>query len=123
AEIEDCCAQALVAGLFCVWIGTCCFDKSSSAVVSEAINSILRYYRNSCICCAYLQVVSTTDQDPRIPGSEFTRSEWFKRGWESQELIAPKFVFFYSKHWVELGTKKNLAETVLEITKVNMATL
>lgn len=63
------------------------------------------------------------DQDPRIPGSEFTRSEWFKRGWESQELIAPKFVFFYCKHWVELGTKKNLAETVLQITKVNMATL
>ena len=28
-----------------IWIDTCCIDKSSSAELSEAINSMYRYYR------------------------------------------------------------------------------
>ena len=33
-----------------VWIDTCCIDKTSSAELSEAINSMFRYYFLSDIC-------------------------------------------------------------------------
>jgi hypothetical protein len=41
-KIEECCRQATRDGLQYVWIDTFCIDKSSSAELTEAINS--RYY-------------------------------------------------------------------------------
>lgn len=37
-----------------VWIDTCCIDKTSSAELSEAINSMYQWYKNSSVCYAYL---------------------------------------------------------------------
>lgn len=39
SKIAGTCAQAAKDGLSDVWVGTCCIDKSSSAELSEAINS------------------------------------------------------------------------------------
>ncbi|KAG8532321.1 uncharacterized protein KY384_003962 [Bacidia gigantensis] len=39
-KIEKCCAIALEKGLQYAWVDTCCIDKSSSAELTEAINSI-----------------------------------------------------------------------------------
>lgn len=39
-KIEQCCAQAHHDGYDYVWIDTCCIDKTSSAELSEAINSM-----------------------------------------------------------------------------------
>ncbi|KAK7988359.1 tRNA (carboxymethyluridine(34)-5-O)-methyltransferase [Apiospora arundinis] len=36
------------------WVDTCCIDKTSSAELSEAINSMYRWYADSTICYAYL---------------------------------------------------------------------
>lgn len=46
------CAQALHDGFEWVWIDTCCIDKSSSSELSEAINSMYTWYRNSGVCYA-----------------------------------------------------------------------
>ena len=46
-KVEPCCMagrQALEDGLTHAWIDTCCIDKSSSAELSEAINSMFRWY-------------------------------------------------------------------------------
>lgn len=40
SKVEKCCAQAAHDGWEYVWIDTCCIDKSSSAQLSEAINSM-----------------------------------------------------------------------------------
>lgn len=48
---------AAVHGLQWVWVDTVCIDKSSSAEVSEAINSMWRWYENS-TCYAYLADVA-----------------------------------------------------------------
>ena len=40
AKITGCCALALSSGWEWVWIDTCCIDKTSSADLSEAINSM-----------------------------------------------------------------------------------
>ena len=42
AKIEGCCKQAASDGLDWAWIDTCCIDKSSSAELSEAINSMFQ---------------------------------------------------------------------------------
>lgn len=42
AKVEGACEQAKRDGLKHIWIDTCCIDKSSSAELSEAINSMYR---------------------------------------------------------------------------------
>ena len=59
AKIAGCCRKAAEDGFEWVWIDTCCIDKTSSAELSEAINSMYHWYQSSTICYAYLQDVST----------------------------------------------------------------
>lgn len=47
AKIEQCCQMAFRDGWSYVWIDTCCIDKSSSAEISEAINSMFRWYQEA----------------------------------------------------------------------------
>ncbi|KAI0908774.1 heterokaryon incompatibility protein-domain-containing protein [Ustulina deusta] len=54
SKIEETCRLAREISLGWAWIDTCCIDKTSSAELSEAINSMFRWYHNSAICAAYL---------------------------------------------------------------------
>ena len=36
------------------WVDICCIDKSSSAELSEAINSMFRWYQRAEVCFVYL---------------------------------------------------------------------
>lgn len=83
-----------------VWIDTCCIKKESSNEVSEAINSMFRWYSNAEVCLAYLADVKASDD---IRG--FSQSEWFGRGWTLQELLAPHLVIFLSQDWQVIGYK------------------
>jgi len=87
-----------------VWVDTCCIDKTSSAELSEAINSMYMWYHRSSICYAYLVDVDSgfAVEDDAVT---FVQSRWFTRGWTLQELIAPRQVAFYSKDWVRIGEK------------------
>ncbi|RDX47246.1 HET-domain-containing protein [Lentinus brumalis] len=105
-----------------VWLDTGCIDKTSSAELSEAINSMWAWYRDAAVCYAYLGDVGD-DDDPRAPGSEFRRSKWYTRGWTLQELIAPHHVVFLSHRWTVIGTKASLLATVAEVTGIDGATL
>jgi hypothetical protein len=51
-KIESCCGIAREHGLSYVWVDTCCIDKRSSAELSEAINSMYRWYRDAEVCFA-----------------------------------------------------------------------
>ena len=86
------------------WMDTCCIDKTSSAELSEAINSMYLWYQMSAVCYAYLEDVHD-DEDPTKEESSFRQSRWFTRGWTLQELIAPSYVYFYSTNWKILGSK------------------
>ncbi len=87
-----------------IWIDTCCIDKSSSAELSEAINSMFHYYSLAGQCFAYLDDVCR-EGSYGLPGDEFKKSRWHTRGWTLQELIAPKQVCFVSKAWEVMGHK------------------
>src|SRR6266480_5151756 len=44
-KVAKCCAKSLeYDGLEWVWMDTCCIDQSSSAELSEAINSMYQWY-------------------------------------------------------------------------------
>ncbi|KAK8134437.1 hypothetical protein PG984_006449 [Apiospora sp. TS-2023a] len=126
-KVRGACQQAVRDSLDYVWIDTCCIDKSSSAELSEAINSMFRWYEDSEICYVFLADVSTlqdleNDRIPR-PSSQFYQSRWHTRGWTLQELLAPKAVHFFSSTWQLLGTRVSLAEYLTDITLIDTAYL
>ncbi|KAI0483603.1 heterokaryon incompatibility protein-domain-containing protein [Xylaria cf. heliscus] len=121
-KIRGCCEQAASDGLDAVWIDTCCIDKRSSAELSEAINSMFKWYQNAAICYAYLEDVDSDDEGASVATFpiNFPKSRWFTRGWTLQELLAPSVVVFYSVRWVRIGTRRDLAEIIAETTQINI---
>jgi len=105
-----------------IWIDTCCIDKSSSAELSEAINSMFQWYKESAVCYAYLADVADVT-DISSSESRFVNSKWFKRGWTLQEMIAPKEVVFLGKSWNHLGTRSSLANAIRDVTKIPLDVL
>ncbi|KAH8203540.1 hypothetical protein TruAng_002288 [Truncatella angustata] len=73
-----------------IWVETCCIDKTSSAELQEAINSMFGWYAGASICYDYLSDINA--QDPEH--CELHKSKWFRRGWTLQELLAPSSVVF-----------------------------
>ncbi|KAF9885595.1 hypothetical protein FE257_012801 [Aspergillus nanangensis] len=112
-KIQKFCARAAKDGWEYAWIDTCCINKESSAELSEAINSMFAWYSSAEVCYAYLH-----DVDPSPSRESFSHSEWFKRGWTLQELIAPTDVRFLSSNWSDLGSKSDLSSLLSEITEI-----
>jgi hypothetical protein len=116
-KIEFCRKKAASDGLIYFWVDTCCIDKLSSAELSEAINSIFRWYRNADKCYVYLPDVSTAGGGTKWEAA-FRGSRWFTRGWTLQELIAPASVEFFSREGDLLGSKVLLEEAIHDVTGI-----
>lgn len=86
-----------------LWIDTCCIDKQSSAELSKSLNLMFDWYRNAVLCIAYLADVDTTNDHA------WEDSDWFKRGWTLQELLAPHLVLFVTNTWKVIGHKGDSA--------------
>ena len=112
------CQQAIKDKIDYAWVDTCCIDKSSSAELSEAINSMFAWYQKSVRCYAYLSDVSEDNMD-----QDFHKSRWFTRGWTLQELLAPEAVTFYDQRWVDLGNREEHAEQISKITGIDKGAL
>ncbi|KAK0735239.1 heterokaryon incompatibility protein-domain-containing protein, partial [Lasiosphaeria miniovina] len=124
AKITYACEQAARDGHRYLWVDTCCIDRSNSAEVSEAINSMFTWYQRAAVCYAYLEDVSKDSREGyRTWKDGFAESVWFTRGWTLQELLAPRNVVFYGKGWKLLGTKSALAKTIEKATKIDELTL
>jgi hypothetical protein len=122
-KILFCGQQAERDGLKYFWVDTCCIDKTSSAELTEAINSMFCWYENAHKCYVYLADVSNSGRQADEPARStwelaFRRSKWFSRGWTLQELIAPQTVEFFSSDCQRLGDKESLAKMIHEITKI-----
>jgi hypothetical protein len=114
-KIMHTCSQALKDDLEWVWVDTCCIDKTSSAELSEAINSMFAWYFYSDVCYAYLDDVhGISDHDQ----AEFRNTKWFIRGWTLQELLAPSSLIFFGIDWKFLGHRRNLSELVSQSTNI-----
>ena len=128
-KIRFCGEQAAYDGLHYFWVDTSCIDKSSSAELQEAINSMFHWYRNAAKCYVYLSDVSspafdTNDKFNQLSyESAFRQSRWFTRGWTLQELLAPASVEFFSQEGKRLGDKKSLERQIHEITGIAVPAL
>ncbi|KAJ4176614.1 hypothetical protein NW755_014318 [Fusarium falciforme] len=131
SKIVNACKLARAEQYDYLWVDTNCIDKTSSSELSEAINSMFQYYRDAGVCYAYLADVpgdSHIDSEsgstlpewesPDHPWSSFRRSAWFTRGWTLQELVAPRYVKFYSASWSLIGAKSGLVATISQITNI-----
>lgn len=113
------------------WVDTCCIDKSSSAELSEAINSMFNWYRWSDVCFVFLDDV-TFSRAPVLPGlmrgntvfeDRLRTARWFSRGWTLQELVASCRIVFYDAAGTKLGDKASLADDLVSITNIDRAVL
>ncbi|GKU08907.1 unnamed protein product [Fusarium langsethiae] len=121
AKIRNCCSVARNAGFKYVWVDTCCIDKTSSAELSEAINSMYRWYQQAEVCYAYLADVPAGQKGHRLPPD----CKWFTRGWTLQELIAPSEIIFLNQKWERIGTnsESNLQQEISNITHIPLGIL
>lgn len=118
SKIDYTCQQACKEGINYAWIDTCCIDKTSSAELSEAINSMYKWYERSEICFAYLEDTSLETQEEHLKDSR-----WFTRGWTLQELLAPREIDFFGSGWELLGSKTSLSKKLAAITGIDVLLL
>jgi hypothetical protein len=118
-KIKFCGKQATADGFTHFWIDSCCIKKSSDPELSEAINSMYRWYKRAAICYVYL---SDVPYRPEQSGN-FLRSRWFTRGWTLQELLAPASVEFFSKEGTRIGSKRSLEKDISAITGIPASAL
>ena len=119
-KVRKTCSMAADHGFDYVWIDTCCIDKTSSAELSEVLNSMYRWYKEAEKCYVYLADVpqGTVNCLTGVVGDRFRDSRWFTRGWTLQELIAPSTIIFLDSEWQEIGTKSSLHWIISEITGI-----
>jgi hypothetical protein len=120
SKVINSCIQAKQDGYDYIWVDTCCIDKSSSAELSEAINSMFQWYALADECYAYLGDVTVAEfiaQDP------LHVSRWFSRGWTVQELVAPSSLVFFDREWVRIGAREEFASWIAEITSIDQSFL
>jgi hypothetical protein len=138
-KIEAACRLAKEQLVSYAWVDTCCIDKSSSAELTEAINSMFRWYQEAAVCATLLDDLAppTAEALKAVPQSstpwktylpsktELQRCRWFTRGWTLQELIAPNRVRLYDSNWTFRGTKYSdgILEAICEITGIERAFL
>ncbi|KAL2066398.1 hypothetical protein VTL71DRAFT_2469 [Oculimacula yallundae] len=132
-KVRDSCWQARSNGYEYIWIDTCCIDKTSSAELSEAINSMFKWYKDSSVCYAYLSdVLVGSTQPSHISVQSFSTQEnglppkysrWFSRGWTLQELVAPTRLQFFDKNWISIGWKDDCIDVISSITNIDVFAL
>ncbi|KAI1455885.1 heterokaryon incompatibility protein-domain-containing protein [Annulohypoxylon moriforme] len=118
------------------WVDTCCIDKTSSAELSEAINSMFRWYQAAAVCFVHLSDmppdpvgVSAPDPGEDAPDlrdytKRLEKCKWFRRGWTLQELLAPRNVEFYDANWGFIETKNSwLLRPLSDITGIDTVCL
>ncbi|KAK3369901.1 heterokaryon incompatibility protein-domain-containing protein [Podospora didyma] len=126
-KISNACSLVRSMGFDWLWVDTNCIDKSSSAELAEAINSMFGWYQNAQLCIAHLDDVDASNAVlEAMPTSQeflsqFRASKWFTRGWTLQELLAPSAVFFYSRNWKPLKSKADLINEIAGITGISKA--
>jgi hypothetical protein len=129
-KVEFCGKKAASDDLKHFWVDTCCIDKSSSAELQEAINSMFKWYKNASKCYVYLSDVWRFYHASALQSlaatwyrESFRYSRWFSRGWTLQELLAPASVEFFSCEGDRLGTKTSLEKQIHEATGISVRAL
>ena len=116
SKLESFCLACGQHGYLWAWSDTCCIDKDSSTELQEAIGSMFSWYRLSALTMVHLADVS-------LDMGRLTSSEWFKRGWTLQELLAPHTMLFFTRDWsLYRGSSSNHKEDSAILSELEQAT-
>jgi hypothetical protein len=86
-KIVQTCKETLHDEFRYTWIDTCCIDKTSSAELTESINSMFQWYQKARICYTYLSDLCSGVK----PGyGEFSRCRWFTADGHFKSLLLPR---------------------------------
>lgn len=72
---------------------------------------MFQYYAKATVCYAYLEDVSERKR--------LAASQWFRRGWTLQELVAPSKPLFLDQKWRHVGSKHGLRHDIAEPSGVD----
>jgi hypothetical protein len=123
-KLKFCADRSKCDGLRYFWVDTCCINRANFTELSEAINSMFKWYRGAARCYVYLADVPNLDADPEATVElAFPLSRWFTRGWTLQELIAPSSVQFFSVGGQLIGDKISRAQQIHRITNIDIEAL
>ncbi|KAL4065235.1 hypothetical protein J3A83DRAFT_4040545, partial [Scleroderma citrinum] len=116
SKLQSFCLTCYKRGYLWAWSDTCCIDKDSSAELQEAIGSMFLWYRQLALTMVYLADVPDS--------GTLTSSEWFKRGWTLQELLAPHTILFFTRDWslYKDCTSLNHKESDIILSELEQAT-
>jgi hypothetical protein len=107
-----------------IWIDTCCINKSDITELSEAINSMFRWYESAQVCYAHLADVPPRHSSLKHPWAwSFRSSRWYTRGWTLQELLAPTFLEFLDSEWNVIGSRDEWAHEIELATGIEVKQL
>ncbi len=96
-KIRFCGEQARRDGLQYFWVDTCCIDKANDTELSQAINSMFRWYRNAAKCYVYLSDVSrpafdTNDEsNPAALGIGISEKQMVYSGLDTSRASCSRF--------------------------------
>ncbi|KAL2670246.1 hypothetical protein Neosp_014713 [[Neocosmospora] mangrovei] len=111
------------------WIDTCCIDKTSSAELSEAINSMFAWYSDAEVCLVWLSDLepmpcrASLKEQMETLATALRKCGWFTRGWTLQELIAPRRMEFFDREWTFVGAKTDLHSVLSATTGIEGSVL
>ncbi|KAK7455207.1 hypothetical protein VKT23_011082 [Stygiomarasmius scandens] len=119
-KILGACRQALQDDIRFIWVDTCCINQGDPNDIAMNITSMYAYYQNAEVCYVYLTDV-VKRRDLCYGRNEFGQSgsDWLKRGWTMQELVAPRTVIFFNKQWMYLGDKHELRRGISQVTSIS----
>ncbi|KAK7440029.1 hypothetical protein VKT23_017280 [Stygiomarasmius scandens] len=120
-KIQAACRQAREDNIRYIWIDTCCIQQGNHEDVAANITSMYAYYQNSEVCYAYL--TDLRNKSDLLGNGTQPKSDWFRRGWTLQELLAPRSVIFFNKHWRRIGDKHELRDDIHRLTTIPPAIL
>ncbi|KAH8731696.1 heterokaryon incompatibility protein-domain-containing protein [Phaeosphaeriaceae sp. PMI808] len=120
-KLAFCGKQAANDGLRFFWIDTCCIDKASSAELSEAINSMFRWYQHA---------ESATYTSPMFRPVASPETSSLSRGavgspedGHCRSLLPPYFVEFFSSEGDQIGDKSSMVQEIYNITRIPIQAL
>ena len=100
----------------------CCIDKTSSAELTEAINSMYAWYIRAAVCYVYFADVPPSSNTEHM-ATQLRDSRWFTRGWTLQELIAPREMLFFASDWSYIAAKQEVLPLLSRITNIDIDVL
>lgn len=117
------CSRARDHGSKWLWADTVCIDRSSSAAVSDALNSLSRIYQECTFSIIYLEDLIPGEYADSNIEKQLANCAWFRNVWVLPQLVFPRNSFIYDRDWTEIGTKASLAPQISAITSIEQSVL